>query len=229
MVMVHNIILAGASGEVGQRLLSKLIARNDVTRIYLINREPQDVSSSKVVQYQVDFKLPISLNINSNIDQAYCCLGSTIKQAGSKTAFEQVDYHYVLNFAKFCQQVHCPSFAVISSIGAHPHKGGFYLKTKGRMEEALINMNWPSLFLFRPSLLMGKRKAFRLGERLGAMSSKFISPFLTGPLRQFRPIEMDQIATALSAVLDENEKGVKIILGEQMFDMAKPSLEKKGL
>jgi len=219
--MKENILIAGASGEVGQRLVKQLLLDTRVASIHLINRRPLDFSDPKVTQHQVDFNQLSALNLNQDFSLAYCCLGSTIKQAGSKSAFEQVDLHYVTEFAQLAQRHKTSKFAVISSIGANPHKGGFYLQTKGRMEVALQAMAWQQLWVFRPSLLIGQRKEFRLGEHIGALASKLISPLLVGPLKNYRPIEMDNVANAMASILSLNHTGIRLIENTQILSLVK--------
>ena len=219
--MALNVILAGASGEVGKRILEELIANNLVTSVHLINRSLHPVQHPKVIQHQVNFEQLNTIENAPNFDLAYCCLGTTIKKAGSKTAFEKVDLHYVCQFAQLVKQHNCPTFAVISSIGAHPNKGGFYLETKGRMEESLRKMNWPSLYLFRPSLLIGKRQEFRLGEHLGALLGKLISPILQGTFHKYKPIEMDLVANAMASLTASAELGVTVVEGKDILNLAR--------
>ena len=219
--MALNVILAGASGEVGKRLLEKLIASNLVASVHLINRSTNPTHHPKVVQHQVSFDHLDTLENAPNFDLAYCCLGTTIKRAGSKAAFEKVDLHYVCEFARLAKQHNCPTFAVISSIGASSNKGGFYLETKGRMEDSLRSMNWPSLYLFRPSLLTGKRQEFRLGEHIGALLGKFISPILQGPLHKYKPIEMDLVANAMTALTQSANLGVIAVEGKEILNLAR--------
>jgi uncharacterized protein YbjT (DUF2867 family) len=216
-----SILLAGASGEVGKRLLDNLIASNLVDSIHLVNRRPHPTNRIKVTQHNINFEKPIQLDNEPNFDLAFCCLGTTIKKAGSKAAFESVDFQYVAQFAQLAKQHNCQQFAVISSIGANPIKGGFYLQTKGRMEAHLQSMEWPSLYIFRPSLLTGKRQEFRLGEQLGSIFGRLISPFLVGPLHKYRPINMNKVASAMAAILTaESNSGVKVLEGDDILKLA---------
>lgn len=217
--MALNVILAGASGEVGQRLLQKLIASNLVTSVHLINRRPLSTTHSKVVQHQVDFDHLNSIENAPDFDLAYCCLGTTIKKAGSKAAFEKVDLQYACLFANLARQHNCTTFAVISSVSANPSTGGFYLETKGRMEDSLREMNWPSLYIFRPSLLIGKRQEFRLGERIGAILGQVFSPLLIGPLHKYKPINMDILASAMSTLTKTANLGITTLEGKEILNL----------
>jgi uncharacterized protein YbjT (DUF2867 family) len=214
--MGKRLLLAGGSGEVGHRLLQKLIARNDVYQIHLINRSHSPVVSPKVVQHNIDFETLSSLNLNLKFHMAYCCLGTTIKKAGSKTAFEKIDLHYVQAFAKLAKNHQCDHLAVISSVGANAKSSNFYLNTKGRIEGILSAMPWVSLWIVRPGLLAGERREFRLSERLGGILMAIINPFMIGPTAKFRSIQMEQVASAMSVLVSTHDSGTTILHNDEL-------------
>ncbi len=209
--MAKRILLAGGSGAVGSRLLQKLIAHNEVGEIHLLNRRPQEIVHPKVIQHHIEFDHMDALDLELNFDQAYCCLGTTIKQAGSKGAFEKIDLHYVQCFALMAKRHQCTNFAAISSIGAKTKTNNFYLHTKGRMEETLTSMGWKSLWIFRPSLLVGHREEFRLAEHFGGFLIKLISPFMLGPAKKYRPIHMDTVANTMANIMSAQSNGVNVV------------------
>ncbi len=215
--MGKHILLAGGSGEIGRRLLQNLIAHNEVEQIHLINRSHNNVTSPKVIQHNIDFKHLNSLNLDLKFDMAYCCLGSTIKKAGSKAAFEQIDLHYVESFATLAKHHKCDRLAVISSVGAKAGNNNFYLHTKGRMEEALMAMQWPTLWIIRPGLLTGKRREFRLSERLGGAAMKVLNPFLVGKMASFRSISMEKVAKSMCGLVSVTGNGTAILHNDQIL------------
>lgn len=216
-------IIAGSTGETGKRLLGNLIADNLVTEIHLLVRSPTGLVNPKIQQHIVDFNnLDTTLIPHSALLKtiAYCTLGTTIKKAGSRDKFAQVDLEFVINFAHWSLKNECNEFAVISSLGADKTSNNFYLKTKGQMEYELSSLPWKSLWVFRPSLLTGQRSEFRLAERLGAITAKLISPLLLGPLKKYTPIEMDDVAKSLSALIYEEQSGINIIESNDISRMA---------
>jgi len=219
----YRVVIAGATGEIGQRLLDNLIAHNEIAEIHLLLRRPLNTPQPNVHEHIVDFEQLDSLIIDNPKQLetfAYCCLGTTIKKAGSKAEFSKVDLDYAINFAKWSSKHNCKKFAVISSLDAKASSKNFYLQTKGKMESALSDMSWESLWIFRPSLLTGQRQEFRFGEKLGAFAAKLVNPLLIGPYQKYRPIQMDKVAKSLSLLLDEDKQGVHIVESDQIESLA---------
>ena len=128
---------------------------------------------------------------------AYCCLGTTIKAAGSKEKFHQVDFDYVVNAARFAKSCKVKSFSMISAVGADAASKSFYNKTKGEVETAVIEENLQCLRIFRPSLLKGKRAEFRLLEEIGNNLALLMTPLFCLGLRKYQPIEIKKLARAI--------------------------------
>ena len=238
-----KVLVAGATGEVGKCLVHELFHRPEITEIHLLLRRPvlsscnnspveQAISQasgkthvnwaayhSKLVEHVVDFDLLNQAELPANLEKGFCCLGTTIKVAGSKQAFQKVDLDYVVNFAELAKKSGCDHFSVVSSIGADESSNNFYLHTKGKMEQALLKMNWPSLNIFRPSLLLAKRSEFRLEEELGALAFKAFNPLLFGPLSQYRAIKTQQVAKAMVHHAFKSNTGVNMIKNKEMTQL----------
>lgn len=204
--MDKGIVIAGATGEVGRRLVEKLIVQNPSTQIHALVRKHSPLFSSKVQQHVVDFNDLEEYPLNAAFSLAICCLGTTIKQAGSEESFKRVDHDYALSFARWVQLHGCREFAVISSVGANAKSDNFYLSVKGKMEHDLNQMKWDRLWLLRPSLLLGPRHEFRLAEYAGAILSRLISPFLMGSLSKYKPIHMLKVAQTLANLAHSHDK-----------------------
>ena len=216
--MKHTVLLVGASGEIGRRLTSNLIASNLIGEIHLVNRRKLNIDHEKVVEHIVDFENLAELSFNQSFDLAFCCLGTTIKQAGSQDAFFHVDYDHCINFAQFALKHQCRSLSIISSLGANATSNNFYLQTKGKMEKSIQSMDWRTLLIFRPSLLIGQRNEFRIGEKIGGFFMKAISPLMLGQLKQYRPIDMDTVASAMCQ-LSTKEGSEKRIIESQEIEL----------
>jgi uncharacterized protein YbjT (DUF2867 family) len=141
----------------------------------------------------------------------FCCLGTTIKKAGSQEAFRRVDYEYPLNVARLAAQWEDAHFLVVSSVGADAGSGVFYSRVKGELEKAVQALPLAGAHIFRPSLLLGERGEVRLGERMAAVAAKPLSLLLFGPLRKYRPIHARTVAQAMLRVAREGRRGVEIL------------------
>ncbi len=218
--MDKGIVVAGATGEVGRRLVEKLIAHNPNTPIHVLVRAKSSLFSDAVEQHIVDLDNLSDFKLNETLEMAYSCLGTTIKTAGSKDAFKHVDHNLTVKFAQWAHDNGCQNFACISAIGANAKSSNFYLSVKGQTEHDLTQMGFKLLWLIRPSLLLGDRDEFRLGEYLGSLLSLFISPFLRGPLSKYKPIHMIRVAHTMAELtrkLDDKE-GCHVLQGQTLFN-----------
>jgi uncharacterized protein YbjT (DUF2867 family) len=208
---MNSAIITGTTGLIGKHLLQQLLDNDKYTEVIIIVRRPIALTHPKLKQQVVDFEeLPHVLN-GLNAKHAFCCLGTTIAKAGSKAAQFRIDHDYVINFAKACHAMGIEKFAVVSSIGANAGSSNFYLKTKGQMEEDLQSIRFKNLFILRPSILLGKRDEFRLGEKIGTIIIKLVGPFLFGSLKKYRGVHASKVAACMiKQVLIENI-GCKII------------------
>lgn len=131
---------------------------------------------------------------NIQAHDIYCCLGTTIKKAGSQEAFKAIDYTLVVTVAELMRQQGAEQFLVISAMGADKDSKVFYSRVKGEMELALQELDYPCLRIIRPSLLLGKREEFRLGEKIGVLLTPVLKPFMMGSLKKYSPIEAKKVA-----------------------------------
>ncbi len=140
---------------------------------------------------------------------AFCCLGTTIKAAGSKAAFERVDYHMVVDFARATHAAGARRCFVVSSLSADPRSPIYYSRVKGRAEQALHEVGFDSLHIVRPSLLLGQRGEHRPGEALAQRVAPLIGPLMRGGLAKYRPVEARDVARALQSLSqhDDGERG----------------------
>jgi uncharacterized protein YbjT (DUF2867 family) len=202
-------IIAGASGLVGSELLSLLLADNDYNNIQAIFRKNPDIQNPKIEIVLNSFK-----NLE-NAEVAFCCLGTTIKTAGSKDAFYKVDHDLVINFAKSCHENGVKTFVVVSALGADPKSNIFYNQVKGITESDLAQIGFSNLIILRPSLLLGDRKEFRLGEKIARSLSPILSLFLIGSLAKSKPIEAKKVAQKMLSE-SHTANGFKIILNHEI-------------
>jgi uncharacterized protein YbjT (DUF2867 family) len=164
------------------------------------------IQHERLLQIEFNFDNPDKTAVVA--DEIFCCLGTTIKVAGSKPAFYKVDHDYVLTIAQTSYSNGAKKFALISSMGANKNSSLFYNKTKGAIEEAVTGVGYESLYIFRPSLLLGQRADFRLGEIVGKSIMKIFSFAIPD---KYKAIEARQVARAMIACMNEGKTGVHIL------------------
>lgn len=198
----QHILLAGATGLTGEHLLDRLLSEPTVARVLAPTRRP--LATHPVLENPVGDLQSLLPQLSGQVDTAFCCLGSTIKRAGSQEAFRAVDHDLVLAFARRARELGARHLVVISALGANPNSSVFYNRVKGETEEALKAMDWPQLTIARPSLLLGARREFRLGERLAAVLLRWLPG-------KYRGIDACALARALWRLALEEEDGVRVI------------------
>ena len=203
----QHILLAGATGLTGEHLLDRLLNEPTLERVLAPSRRP--LAAHPHLENPVGELLDLLPQLSGKVDSAFCCLGSTIKQAGSQEAFRAVDHDLVRAFAKRARELGARHLLVISALGADANSSVFYNKVKGETEEALKAQGWPQLTLVRPSLLLGPRNEFRLGERLAA-------PFMRWLPGKYRGIEATVLARALWRLALEEGEGVRVVESDQL-------------
>lgn len=197
----------GASGLVGRSLVKELISNPEYIQIFLMVRKPMAIVNQKVQEVLLDnFEAVDFSNLDSKNTHIFCCVGTTIKAAGSQEAFRLVDYDLPLKFGSWAKQRGFDTFVVVSSIGAKAGSGNFYLKTKGEMEDSLRDLQLSRLIIVRPSLLLGTRSEFRLGEELAKVFSGVMKLLFFGPLTKYRAIKALTVARAMMILANSDHK-----------------------
>ena len=208
-------LLVGATGLTGNLLLQLLLTNNDYENVTVYTRRTLGINHPKLKEKIIDFD---TLNETVQAEDVFCCLGTTIKKAGSKPAFEKVDYEYPLRIAKLQQQVGSQNFLVISAMGANANSMIFYSRVKGKLENELQQLGYRSLYILRPSLIVGDRKEKRTGEKIGMILSAIINPILVGPLKKYKSVSAMAIAKAMMHFASLNAIGNHIILSDKIKD-----------
>lgn len=189
-------LIAGATGLVGSHLLQQLLSDPRYSVIHLVGRRAPQITNPKIVFHPCNFSNIETLPL-LDIQEVFCALGTTIKKAGTKEKFREVDFDAVVNLARYAALTGCDHFVVVSSVGATPRSRNFYLRTKGQMEQRLKNSGLQNLSIVRPSLLIGKRQEFRLAEKMGEWLFKPLAFLLRGKLAKYRPIEAAHLAQTM--------------------------------
>lgn len=212
-----GVLLAGATGLIGSALTQQLLAQDPPATLHALVRRKPDAADKRVHWHRVDFA---GLPALPAADEAYCCLGTTIKQAGSQAAFRAVDFDAVLAFARAARAAGVTRFGVVSALGARPRSASFYNRVKGEMEAAVRALGFERLVIARPSLLAGDRAALGQPQRSGEQ----LALWLTGPIaglipKSLRPINARTVARGMMVALRQQRPGVRIVESGELQEL----------
>ena len=209
-------LVVGASGLIGSHLMRLLLADPVYSRVTALVRKPLGLHHLKLTECIVDFdQLERHCDAVQGED-VFCCLGTTIKAAGSREAFRRVDFTYVAQTAALSNKNGSHQFLLISSLGADAHSRIFYNRVKGEVEQAVSRLPFEAVKIFRPSLLLGERKESRAGESFATVLMKAVSIILIGKLRKYRGIEAQTVAKAMIRAAKEQRQGFEAIESDQI-------------
>lgn len=210
-------LIIGASGATGKDLLNKLTEDSHFTEIHIFGRRELDIKNDKIFTHIVDFDQPEGWKNLVRGDVAFSCLGTTLKDAGSKEAQRKVDFEYQLNFAKAARENNVEDFVLVSAYGANPNSKIFYSKMKGELEEAIKNLHFNKLTIFNPGML-DRKDTDRTGEVLGARIIKFVNKL--GCLENQKPLPTDVLAQAMINATKIKSNGFSEIKLGNIFSFA---------
>jgi len=204
-------LIAGATGLVGGHCLVRLLRAPEYGGVVALTRRPLATTDPKLEQRVVEFDQLGREGFDfPQVDDVFCCLGTTIKVAGSQAAFRQVDFVYVVSLASLALGRGAQQFLLVSSLGANPKSPIFYSRVKGETEAAVSALTFEGRQIFRPSILVGERREQRPGERAGIAVMRGVSFAMLGPLRKYRPIAAATVANAMVRVAVQAPSGVNV-------------------
>ena len=209
-------LVIGATGLVGGQVTEELLKRPGMDEVRVLVRRPPDATHPSLRSIPVNWdELERFEEAFAGVHSVYCCLGTTIKKAGSREQFRKVDVEYVLKSATLARRHGVRQFLAVSSMGASPDVRNFYLRTKGEMEEGLTEMGFHGLHLFRPSLLLGKRPDSRFGEQAAAALMTSLDVLFRRPkLAPYRAVPSLKVARAMVRIGLTDMKGHHIYPNE---------------
>ena len=208
--MSRTALVAGATGLVGSHVLELLLADPHWSRVITVGRRGTSAQHAKLEQRVLDLGELDTVSDLPHVDDVFCCLGTTIKQAGSQPAFRLIDHAFVVGLARAGLRAGATQFLLVSAIGADPESRVFYSRVKGETEAAIRKLPYDGIQIFRPSLLLGERPEFRLGERIATLGAPVLPVLLFGRLRRYRPIEAATVARAMVRIGHEALRGPNI-------------------
>jgi uncharacterized protein YbjT (DUF2867 family) len=216
-----TVIIAGASGLTGAYCLKYLLEREEIEKVISIGRHRSNIQHPKLEHRIVNFdRLSEDLK-DVKADWVFSCLGTTRHKAGSKAGFRKVDFTYVVELGKIMLKNGAEKYLLISSVTAKAKGIFFYNKIKGQTEEALQNLNYSELIIFRPSFLIGKRDEQRFGEKIGKSTFTVLTPLMIGPIKKYRPIAARIVAKAMVVAAVQYNAPVTIYPTKSIRELAK--------
>ncbi len=219
----RSAVLLGASGLVGGHLLHLLAGDPLYTQVTLLTRRRLGLDGGKVREAVIDFERPETFRAHLAVDDVFCCLGTTIKKAGSQEAFRKVDFEAPAAIGREARAAGARQFLIVTAVGADPKSRVFYNRVKGEVEEALKALDFPDgLKVFHPSLIMGERNERRSAERVAMVVMRSTRSLFVGGMARYRAIDAIDVARAMkSAATGKPDKGgVTVYEGESLFALA---------
>ena len=191
-----KLLILGASGLTGSFVLKYALEDPRISEVFIWVRKPLCISHPKLNEVVVDFLDSSAVNFPL-VDAVCCCIGTTIKKAGSKKVFYDTDVSIPQKIAEIARKNGVKTFVLQSSIGANSDSNNFYLKCKGEVENIISELNFNSLIILQPSLLLGKRKEKRLPEKIAMYLMAALNWLFIGPLKNYKAITAEHVAKAM--------------------------------
>jgi len=220
-IMNRSALLLGASGLVGGECLRILLTETSYSRVHALVRGPLELEHPKLIQHHISFDDLEATSAPWSSDAVFCCLGTTIRKAGSQEAFRRVDYGYPLTAAGHAASSNAGAFLLISALGADAESPIFYNRIKGQTERDLKKLNLKRIVILRPSLILGDRKEYRAGELIAAAFMRPLMGLMRRGLRRYRPIHARTIARAMVKMSLQDATGHTTLESEQIEELGK--------
>lgn len=205
---------------VGGELLRLLLDMPDYTRVHAISRRPLPVDSPRLANRILPLEQVRTQLTGIQCQDAYCCIGSTLRNAGSEADRRRIDLDLTVGFARAAQGLGATRFIVVSSAGADPSARNPYLRVKGELEQALRELRFEALDVIRPGLLLGMRSELRPLELAGRLLMPLLNPFLHGRQARWRGISARDAAAAMLGAARTRRLGVHAYEGQALRVLA---------
>lgn len=219
--MTKNAVLLGASGLIGSQLLPLLLASDAYSKVVILVRKSLEIQHPKLIEKLVDFEnksqLKEALPDNPVI---FCCVGTTQKKVkGNKQAYRKVDYDIPVNIGQLAAEKKALAFLLVSAVGANASSSNFYLQLKGETEAAIGKLDIPSVYIFRPSLLLGNRNESRMGESIAQTLMPPLSFLFSGKYSKYKAITASNVANAMFHASLQVAPGVSVCHWNEMMSL----------
>ena len=213
-------LIFGSSGLIGNHLLDFILKDNYYQKIKLFVRSNIDIKDSRIEIIYDDF---INIdNLKNSIvgDDCFFCIGTTKKDTPNKNEYRRIEYDIPVNIAKIAKLNSINSFYYVSSMGANSNVSNSYLKNKGEVEDELTKLNFNKLAILKPSLLLGNRKKFRLGERIAQLIMTKLTFIFMGKMKKYKPIKAIDVVKAMINII-KNDYKINFFESDKLLELSK--------
>lgn len=214
-------VLFGATGLIGNCCLRRLLVHQAYERVISIGRAPIKASHPKLIHYEVEMSNPENYRHLMRGDDLYIAMGTTMKKAGSKEAFYEVDHNLIFNIAKTGSLQGMNQLIFVSALGADSRSLIFYLKVKGELEDDVRRLPYWGIHIMRPSILLGDREERRPAEKIAGQLSRGLQLFSGSILGDIAPVQADDVAKAMVQAAQSLKGGTHIHHGSEIVNLAK--------
>ena len=209
-------LIIGATGATGKDLVTQLLNDNAYSEVHCFVRKPMSITHPKLYAHVVNFETPEAWADLLHGDVAFSCLGTTLAVAGTKEAQWRVDYDYQYAFAQQCKANGVPTFVLISAAGATAQSKLFYNRMKGQLEDAVKALDFSSLLIFQPSVLI-RSNSDRGIENFTVNAFKFLNKL--GILKRYRPMPTEILAEKMLSAVYNSPRGTFTIALNKIFEL----------
>jgi uncharacterized protein YbjT (DUF2867 family) len=193
---MSSVLIVGATGATGKLVLEKVLSAKEFDKVYTIARREIGLKHSKLSSFIIDFEKIDEFNFPEGtiIDQLYFCYGTTLKKAGGKNAFKKIEGDFSQKILNLARRVQVRRVLLVSSIGANANSSFLYTKIKGQIEKYAVDLEFPEIVIFRPSLLLTKREELRIGELIGQKVMKPFTNLFQSTFPPYAPVSTDKLS-----------------------------------
>ena len=209
--MGKKAIIAGATGLIGGQLLEILLQADTYSEVLILVRKKLDITHPKLTQLVFDFDQIENHSASITGDAVFSCLGTTRNKTPDRNVYYKIDHDYPLRLAKLSQANGIKQFHLVSSIGANPRSGTFYIRLKGETERDISALNFYSSFMYEPSMLTGREYETRYGEVFFEGLFKIVNHLLIGKWKKYRSVSGAAVAKAMYDQSLKDEPGKWIV------------------
>jgi len=216
--MQKNILLIGASGLIGSELVQLLLRDDKIKTVKVFVRKSLAITDQKLREILVDFEHLEDFKHEFQGDALFCCIGTTRKKTPDLEAYKAIDYGIVLAAATLARSNQVPQVHLVSAIGANISSNIFYNRLKGEIEKDLLKLDFPTIVIYQPAMLIGKRNESRPAEFIAQKLMPFFDVFLLGKAQKYHSIEAKKVAESMLDNLHKPQKGASVFQYDKMIN-----------